>query len=424
MGATHTKTTLEVDEREVIGRALEQGFLPQSTVADREKTAADVRGNLPRVWRQVHESFAADAGPSTTLTLLYENIGQGVASKARYICDLNAAGYACSHVMVSKCAKTGGAAFNYDAAIAALVSKLVVAKISPHFTMLYHANTSQGEERCMLLEANERTFDKFLTMNFNVLRDGPEKAKLERSFKFQIAHALLAAFVTFGVSHNDLHAQNVMGVAVRPGTTYRYKVFEREFTVDLQGWLWKLIDFDNADIGGTHTGADGVQYETDDAVLKKCAGPIRDFLYLFRSGDGAPDPALRSLAVEMVEEYGFGPLAHMRFLEAVLSQNCDDAERADARHITDDFDLSRAVDTSDVHDGFGATLQFRRVSSYFVVSPALKPAEIPVLIARGTAPPASLPDGTADAHHPYGGPRRPRRQAHRHAPIPVPVTKS
>ena len=50
--------------------------------------------------------------------------------------------------------------------------------------------------------------------------------------------ALLAAFVTFGISHNDLHSDNIMGVRVQTDTVYHYNVLGRTYVVPLNGWLW------------------------------------------------------------------------------------------------------------------------------------------------------------------------------------------
>ncbi len=224
----------------------------------------------------------------------------------------------CQYVAVLKCEKAPVTydphQFAYDAAIASLLTSLVEGNVSPHFTMLYYANvdpvhtmpdvravivgprlgshgsgtgtgtgagaggddggaagagTALQHAQCMLLEANELTVAQFLRTTPSV------DMQTVLSMIFQVAHALLAAFVAFGISHNDLHQANVMGVRVPADTAYTYEFFGHTCTVPLRGWLWKLIDFNNADVGMAHEHLD--LFTSTGASGQIAWGPVADF---------------------------------------------------------------------------------------------------------------------------------------------------
>jgi hypothetical protein len=216
----------------------------------------------------------------------------------------------CEYVAIMKCEKNAlhrheyvENEFEFDAAIASLLTRLVEARVSPHFTMLYHANASLNrDQRCMLLERNDMTLYEYLQSPLSAMVGDIALAGIV----FQITHALLAAFVTFGISHNDLHADNIMGVRVQTDTVYHYNVLGRTYVVPLNGWLWKLIDFNHADIGMGH--GHGKFRARGHAVT--VAGPANDLLV------GVEDVMIRWAAV--TARYGEASAA-VQALKAALS---------------------------------------------------------------------------------------------------------
>jgi hypothetical protein len=245
----------------------------------------------------------------------------------------------CAFVAVLKCLGGGGGAdasasasapFVYDAAVASLLTRLVEARVSPHFTMLYHASAplhSQPGTPCMLLERNERTLSRFLSDS-----GGELPVATQFAIAFQVAHAVLAAFVAFGVSHNDLHRQNVMGVQVDAGLVYTYEVFGTVFRVPLHGWLWKLIDFDHADIGMSHRHARHNWYAAKHVAGQPPMDPIHTFGPATDVSSGMPDLAKRlsgDLVADFLRDRGTSsPAVQIEALLRVLHECCVRAEGA------------------------------------------------------------------------------------------------
>jgi hypothetical protein len=232
---------------------------------------------------------------------------------------------------------------------------------------------------------NEITLSKFLEIH------SPSTAAAF-GITFQIAHAMLAAFVSFGVSHNDLHRQNVMGVRVPPDTVYEYDVFGTRYVVPLHGWLWKLIDFDRADVGASHSHAKYTYMEKREVKLQDVAGPAMDVA-------AAAPPQVQNLIDVTVRQYikerGIAsPAVHVGALCNVLSicykrmTARDDADDAGAdagagagagsslsSGIVADCRFSLSNDASQVaaayDDGLGLT--FASAKSYYLVAPEFAP---------------------------------------------------
>jgi hypothetical protein len=309
MGArvsTDTRSRLAVDYQRV-----------QSSVFERTRYAHAVRR---AVAAGAHVVLSAQHGSGKrsnvrTACFVAPGAGTGVASDCQFVAVLKCLGGADA---------SASAPFGYDAAVASMLTRLVEARVSPHFTMLYHASAplhSQPGTPCMLLERNECTLSKFLADS------GELPAALQFAAAFQVAHAVLAAFVAFGVSHNDLHRQNVMGAQVDAGLVYTYEVFGTVFRVPLHGWLWKLIDFDHADIGMSHRHA---RYVWDTTQRREPGKPPVEPIYTFGPAtdvsSGMPDTAKRlcsSLVSDFLRDRGTSsPAVQIEALLRVLHECC------------------------------------------------------------------------------------------------------
>ena len=64
---------------------------------------------------------------------------------------------------------------------------------------------------------------------------------------FQVIYSLLAYHYTYGLSHGDLHAKNILYEHYEPSETYNtYKFFDHSFNIKNNGFLFKLYDFAKA----------------------------------------------------------------------------------------------------------------------------------------------------------------------------------
>lgn len=259
---------------------------------------------------------------------------RGVRSYVRYVCVPSESRPACAFVAVLKCVyplthgdvTSSQTALEYDVNVGALLTRLVRARITPHFTMVYHVHAHIDADvreaaasthfaavggRCALLEVNDITAHQLFfgaayadaSANASASTGFYRNPLAWLSMLAQTTQALLAAYSVLGFSHNDLHINNIMGVQTIPGVAYRYVLddaAETAYTVALHGWLWKVIDFDHADLGFSR--AHGVLYarratfadsptpgSSPRGALEArfgIVGPVADILLLANTGAG------------------------------------------------------------------------------------------------------------------------------------------
>jgi hypothetical protein len=64
---------------------------------------------------------------------------------------------------------------------------------------------------------------------------------------FQVIYSLLAYHYTYGLSHGDLHAKNILYKQYKTSETYNtYDFFGKQFNIKNNGFLFKLYDFAKA----------------------------------------------------------------------------------------------------------------------------------------------------------------------------------
>ena len=319
-----------------------------------------------------------------------EKPASGKRSNVRRTCVVRShdGKYACEYVAALKCGDDETGAFTFDTSVASLLSRLVAAHVSPHFTLLIHANASSSasasasaaasprrgrdrgrdQSRCALLELNETTLSEFL-------ETGPPQLPraVVYGITFQIAHAMLAAFVAFGVSHNDLHRQNIMGVRVPPDTVYEYDVFGTTYRVPLHGWLWKLIDFDKADVGASHSHAKHTFEAGRKTKLMQVAGPAMD---VAAAAPKQVQGRIENIVAKYMEARGIAsPAVQIGALCEVLHICYTEIYKADGAGagIPADFCFSLNNDASQAAATFddGLALQFASAKSYYLVRPEI-----------------------------------------------------
>jgi hypothetical protein len=313
----------------------------------------------------------------------------GERSKVRRTCVVRSRDgtYECEYVAALKCGDDETGAFTFDTAVASLLSRLVAAHVSPHFTLLIHANASSSasaaaaprrgrdrdrdrdrdRSRCALLELNETTLFEFLETTPQL------PSAVVYGITFQIAHAMLAAFVAFGVSHNDLHRQNIMGVRVPPDTVYEYDVFGTTYRVPLHGWLWKLIDFDKADVGASHSHAKHTFEAGRKTKLMQVAGPAMD---VAAAAPKQVQGRIEKTVAKYMEARGIAsPAVQIGALCEVLHICYTEIYKADGAGagIPADFCFSLNNDASQAAATFddGLALQFASAKSYYLVRPEI-----------------------------------------------------
>jgi hypothetical protein len=360
--------------------------LVQADVQERTNYAILVR-------KAVMDGAAVDLSPPLN--------ANGLTSFARNACVVrpraggtSAAPLECEYVAVLKCERKpneeDALQHDYDAVIASLVTSLVEARVSPHFTMLYHANvkTEDGAVaaaaagagagagaavavvgKCMLLEANEITLHQFLAQTPAV------ETNVLQSMIFQVVHALLAAFVAFGISHNDLHPQNVMGVRVPPGTAYEYEFFGNKCVVPLYGWLWKLIDFNNADVNMSREHLD--YFVEDGAEPSMVWGPLADVFRFLPGRNGLRD-AYKEMVGNFVKRKGItAPGMQIEVLVYLLAKTF---EALPEYKVTAPLPPSRKFSLNNdasifdyASDGIRGTIAFRGARTYVIRKTASRP---------------------------------------------------
>ena len=290
----------------------------------------------------------------------------GVTSYVRHACVVRSgtAGanadreLACEYIAVLKCEHAPNPhdprEYAYDASIAALLSRLVEAKVSPHFTLLYHVNAAPQREqdaKCMLLETNEITLYDFLRS-----AEGNDD-DVVFSAVFQVIHAILAAFVTFGISHNDLHRNNVMGVRVPRDTVYEYEYIGRTRRVPLCGWLWKIIDFNHADIGMSH----------DHAKLywaSPFAGPVNDIMNVIPTR-----LQMKKQIMHTLHEFStISPAVHVDILCTLLNTLAREFEESAYLEQAPTCTFSLRNDAAMTAVGDGSSIEFASVKSYYLIN--------------------------------------------------------
>lgn len=165
-----------------------------------------------------------------SVVLEQKSLGEGMQSFVRTVRISSLSDGAESFAAVLKCAhpsdegweEYNDAAEKFESLVASLASRLVMSKISPHFSILYKLGVNVDDTPCKILERHSHTL---LECVKEVLCD---KSALYSLFA-QITHGLLAASTFFGFTHNDLLLRNIMGDRVNKDVCYAYVIDDQTY---------------------------------------------------------------------------------------------------------------------------------------------------------------------------------------------------
>jgi len=117
-----------------------------------------------------------------------------------------------------------------------LGSTLVLENKTQNLPMLYGYTVSEKEIKFLSEYANGGSFKDWLLGKIR------SRAELDNAF-FQIFHGLYCLAKYFGVSHNDLHWENVLIHKVKPGGLWVYEINDVKYYLPNLGFVFVLWDF-------------------------------------------------------------------------------------------------------------------------------------------------------------------------------------
>lgn len=128
----------------------------------------------------------------------------------------------------------------YREAVAAIcVTELVTQSVSPHFMMCFAA----FETGCGTIDMFSELINGQLLMT---MAKNLADLTVFRVMLFQVVHAMLAMEIHLGMSHSDIHSENIMAMRVNE-TAYTYHLGNgATYTVPTYGMCWVFIDFGRA----------------------------------------------------------------------------------------------------------------------------------------------------------------------------------
>lgn len=150
-----------------------------------------------------------------------------------------------------------------------LLNRLVKARVTPHFPLVYENFVDVNKSQNVLMEKCDADMSEFFEKLFNVF-DASDRNEIIRVTFIQIVHALASGMQHYSWHHNDFHQNNIM-VQIINNSVYKYKVAGNTYAVPNFGMCWKPIDygFSSSQAFGASDNADAAAHSAAFRVFER-----------------------------------------------------------------------------------------------------------------------------------------------------------